>query len=113
MRTSCYAGLAQLCGLSPVSASREQSVRPGDGVRVVLHGQDDADELELASDHLSMAEIAEVLSRALGTRLSAPDMTVEEAIAAGMPPMGANHEWLNVVGQPGRPRYAKHMRTKI
>jgi hypothetical protein len=23
-----------------------------------------------------------------------------------MPPMGAAHEWLNAVGQPGRPRYA-------
>ena len=51
-----------------------------------------------------MTEIAEVLSRALGTPLSAPDMTEEEALAAGMPAMGASHEWLNVAGQPGRPR---------
>ncbi|WP_106400255.1 NmrA family NAD(P)-binding protein [Actinocorallia populi] len=64
-------------------------------------------ELELASDHLSMAEIAEILSRVLGTPLSAPDMTEEEALAAGMPAMGASHEWLNVAGQPGRPRYAR------
>jgi uncharacterized protein YbjT (DUF2867 family) len=63
-------------------------------------------ELELASEHLSMAEIAEVLSRALGRRVSAPDMTEEEALAAGMPAMGASHEWLNVAGQPGRPQYA-------
>jgi uncharacterized protein YbjT (DUF2867 family) len=63
-------------------------------------------ELELASDYLSMTQIAEVLSRVLGTRLSAPDMTAEEALAAGMPPMGVSHEWLNVAGQPGRPRYA-------
>ncbi|WP_333770142.1 NmrA family NAD(P)-binding protein [Streptomyces sp. IBSBF 2435] len=69
----------------------------------------DGVELELASDYLSMAEIAEVLSRALGTRLSAPDMTEEEALAAGMPPMGATHEWLNVAGQPGRPQYAKDL----
>ena len=66
-------------------------------------------ELELASDYLSMAEIAEVLSRALGTHLSAPDMTEEEALAAGMPPMAATHEWMNVVGQPGRPQYAKDL----
>ncbi|MFK0251121.1 NmrA family NAD(P)-binding protein [Amycolatopsis azurea] len=64
-------------------------------------------ELELASDFLTMAEIAEVLSDVLGTRLAAPDMTVEQAVAAGMPPMGASHEWLNVVGQPGRPEYAR------
>ncbi|OXM50512.1 NmrA family NAD(P)-binding protein [Amycolatopsis alba] len=64
-------------------------------------------ELELASDFLTMTEIAEILSGVLGTRLSAPDMTVEQAVAAGMPPMGASHEWLNVIGQPARPRYAR------
>ncbi|KFU81911.1 Uncharacterized conserved protein YbjT, contains NAD(P)-binding and DUF2867 domains [Amycolatopsis lurida] len=66
-------------------------------------------ELELASDFLTMAEIAEVLSCVLGTPLAAPDMTVEQAVAAGMPPMGASHEWLNVVGQPGRPEYAREL----
>ncbi|MFI6761698.1 NmrA/HSCARG family protein [Micromonospora sp. NPDC050417] len=66
-------------------------------------------ELELASDRLSMTEIAEVLSRALGTHLSAPNMTVEEAIAAGMPPMGASHEWMNAVPQPGLPKDARDL----
>ncbi|WP_131738975.1 NmrA family NAD(P)-binding protein [Actinomadura roseirufa] len=66
-------------------------------------------ELELASDHLSMTEIAGVLSRAWGRSLAAPDMTEEEALAAGMPPMGASHEWLNVVGQPARPQYARDL----
>ncbi|WP_063063130.1 NmrA/HSCARG family protein [Nocardia violaceofusca] len=63
-------------------------------------------ELELASDYLSMTEIAATLSRALGISLAAPDMTVAQAVAAGMPPMGAALEWLNVAGQPGRPDYA-------
>jgi uncharacterized protein YbjT (DUF2867 family) len=63
-------------------------------------------ELELASDHLSMTQIAEVLSRVLGRRLSAPDLTEQQALAAGMPAMGASHEWLNVHPQPGRPEYA-------
>ncbi|MFD5250034.1 NmrA family NAD(P)-binding protein [Amycolatopsis sp. NPDC058340] len=66
-------------------------------------------ELELASDFLTMAEIAAVLSDVLGTSLTAPDMTVEQAIAAGMPPMGASHEWLNVIGQPGRPEFARDL----
>ncbi|MCI3220676.1 NmrA family NAD(P)-binding protein [Streptomyces sp. NP-1717] len=66
-------------------------------------------ELELAGDHLSMTEIAGVLSRALGTHLAAPDMTEEEALAAGMPPMGATHEWMNVVGQPARPEFARDL----
>ncbi|RCV48235.1 NmrA family NAD(P)-binding protein [Marinitenerispora sediminis] len=66
-------------------------------------------ELELAGDYLPMTEIAEVLSRALGTPLSAPDMTEEEALAAGMPMMGASHEWLNVAGQPARPEYARDL----
>ncbi|MEV4758443.1 NmrA family NAD(P)-binding protein [Micromonospora sp. NPDC049559] len=69
----------------------------------------DGVELELASDYLSMTEIAEVLSHVLGTRLSAPEMTEEEALAAGMPQMGAAHEWMNVAGQPGRPRYAREL----
>jgi uncharacterized protein YbjT (DUF2867 family) len=69
----------------------------------------DGVELELASDYLSMTEIADVLSRALGRHLSAPNMTVEQAMAAGMPTMGASHEFMNVVGQPGRPEYARDL----
>ncbi|ASO20899.1 uncharacterized protein YbjT (DUF2867 family) [Actinoalloteichus hoggarensis] len=64
-------------------------------------------ELELASDHLSMTAIAEILSRVLGRELPAPDMTAEEAAAAGMPAMGAFHEILNVAGQPARPEFAR------
>ncbi|MEV4360878.1 NmrA family NAD(P)-binding protein [Nonomuraea sp. NPDC049625] len=68
----------------------------------------DGVELELASDYLTMTDIAKVLSRALGTELTAPDMTVEEAVAAGMPGYGVDsHEFLNVVGQPARPEYAR------
>ncbi|NKY42821.1 NmrA/HSCARG family protein [Nocardia cerradoensis] len=63
-------------------------------------------ELELAGDYLPMTEIAATLSRALGIPLQAPNMTVAQAVAAGMPPMGAALEWLNVAGQPGRPDYA-------
>ncbi|WP_181770981.1 NmrA family NAD(P)-binding protein [Amycolatopsis pittospori] len=66
-------------------------------------------ELELASDLLSMTEIAEVLSRVSGRPLSAPDMTEEQAFAAGMPEMGAGHEYLNVVGAPARPESAKEL----
>jgi uncharacterized protein YbjT (DUF2867 family) len=66
-------------------------------------------ELELASDRLSMTEIAEVLSAVLETPLAAPDMTVEQAMAAGMPAMGASHEWMNVVDQPARPEYARDL----
>lgn len=63
-------------------------------------------ELELAGDHLPMTKIAEVLSAALGTPLSAPDLTEQQALEAGMPPMGASHEWLNAVAQPARPEHA-------
>ncbi|MCC3313149.1 NmrA family NAD(P)-binding protein [Nocardia africana] len=70
-------------------------------------GRFDRVELELASDYLSMIEIAATLSRALGVPVEAPNMTVTQAVAAGMPPMGAALEWLNVAGQPGRPDYAR------
>jgi uncharacterized protein YbjT (DUF2867 family) len=66
-------------------------------------------ELELAGDYLSMAEIAAALSRVLGVELTPPDLTEAEALAAGMPPMGAAHEWLNAVGQPARPEYAREL----
>ncbi|MFC4330639.1 NmrA family NAD(P)-binding protein [Streptomyces andamanensis] len=64
-------------------------------------------ELELAGDHLTMTEIAEILSRALGVPLTAPDMTEEQARAAGMGDMGATHEFMEVFGQPARPRFAR------
>ncbi|GAA3758039.1 NmrA family NAD(P)-binding protein [Streptomyces tremellae] len=64
-------------------------------------------ELELASDYLPMTRIAEVLSAALGTELTAPDMALDEAVAAGMPPMGAGHQMMNETGQPARPEFAR------
>ncbi|MET7424290.1 NmrA family NAD(P)-binding protein [Dactylosporangium sp. NPDC005555] len=75
---------------------------------VAAPGRFDKVELELASDDLSMTEVADVLSRALGTHLTAPDMTEAQAIAAGMPPWaGVSHERINVTGQPARPEYAR------
>ncbi|MFF8763545.1 NmrA family NAD(P)-binding protein [Nocardiopsis dassonvillei] len=64
-------------------------------------------ELELAGDHLSMAEITRVLSEVLGLRLEVPDMTLEEASAAGLHPTGAGHDWMNAVPQVGRPEHAR------
>ncbi|MGZ0153655.1 NmrA/HSCARG family protein [Kribbella sp. WER1] len=66
-------------------------------------------ELEMAGDFLSMAEVAAALSKAVGVELAPPEMTEAEALAAGMPPMGASHEWLNAVGQPARPQYAREL----
>jgi uncharacterized protein YbjT (DUF2867 family) len=64
-------------------------------------------ELELASEMMTMKRIAEVLSRVLGAELTAPDMTAEEAIAAGAPPFAVRHEWQNQVGHPARPEFAR------
>ncbi|MFE6159881.1 NmrA/HSCARG family protein [Streptomyces sp. NPDC056486] len=64
-------------------------------------------ELELASDRLTMKQIAEVLSEAWGVPVAAPTMNLEEALAAGMPGWGAGHDWNNLVGQPARPEYAR------
>ncbi|WP_062437354.1 NmrA/HSCARG family protein [Herbidospora daliensis] len=65
-------------------------------------------ELELASELLSMTEIAAVLSKAFGTELTAPDLTEEEALAQGMPVWaGVSHERTGAVGQPARPEYAR------
>lgn len=64
-------------------------------------------ELELAGDIQSMTAIAEILSRHLGVELTAPDMTPEEAVAAGMPDMGFGQAHVNYHNQPARPEYAR------
>ncbi|MCW5254146.1 NmrA family NAD(P)-binding protein [Streptomyces sp. SHP 1-2] len=69
----------------------------------------DRAELELAGDFLSMTDIAATLSRALGVELAAPDMTGEEATAAGMPDMGFAQACINEEPQPARPGFAKDL----
>lgn len=64
-------------------------------------------ELELASELLTLTEIAEVLSRHLGAELIAPDLTPEEAVAAGMPDMGFAQAHANEFPQPARPEFAR------
>lgn len=64
-------------------------------------------ELELASERLTMTQIAEVLSRAFGVELTAPDMTPEQAVAAGAAPFAARNDWQNEIGHPARPEYAR------
>ncbi|MFC8449032.1 NmrA family NAD(P)-binding protein [Kitasatospora sp. NPDC057223] len=66
-------------------------------------------ELELAGDFLTMTDIAAVLSHALGTELAAPDMTDEEATAAGMPGMGFAQARINEYSQPARPGFARDL----
>ncbi|MFE2721540.1 NmrA/HSCARG family protein [Kitasatospora sp. NPDC059327] len=69
----------------------------------------DGVELELAGDILAMADIAAVLALALGTELTAPDMTEAQATAAGMPAMGFAQASVNDVPQPARPEYAREL----
>ncbi|OON74697.1 NmrA family NAD(P)-binding protein [Streptomyces tsukubensis] len=64
-------------------------------------------ELELASDRLTMTHIARTLSEVWGVHVPAPTMSLEEALAAGMPTWGAGHEWTNAVEQPARPEFAR------
>jgi uncharacterized protein YbjT (DUF2867 family) len=64
-------------------------------------------ELELASERLSMSGIAKTLSLAFGIELAAPDLTPDEALAAGMPEFGVLHEWQNQNSHPARPEFAR------
>ncbi|MEW2070126.1 NmrA family NAD(P)-binding protein [Streptomyces sp. NPDC007346] len=63
-------------------------------------------ELELAGDLLTMEEVAGTLSTAWGVPVEAPTMSLDEALAAGMPAWGAGHLWSNAVTQPARPELA-------
>ncbi|MGW5354467.1 NmrA/HSCARG family protein [Streptomyces sp. NPDC004031] len=66
-------------------------------------------ELELAGDLLTMEQIAQTLSAAWGVPMTAPSMSLEEALDAGMPAWGAGHEWNNAVLQPARPEFAREL----
>lgn len=66
-------------------------------------------ELELAGDPRTMEQIARTLSTAWGVPVTAPSMSLEEALAAGMPTWGAGHEWNNAVLQPARPEFAREL----
>ncbi|MFM9610337.1 NmrA family protein [Streptomyces sp. V2] len=66
-------------------------------------------ELELAGDLRTMEQIAQTLSAAWGVPVTAPSMSLEEALAGGMPPWGAGHAWNNAVLQPARPEYAQEL----
>lgn len=63
-------------------------------------------ELELAGELLTMTEVARTLSTAWGVPVEAPAMTLDEALAAGMPAWGAGHVWNNATLQPARPELA-------
>ncbi|MGW1976848.1 NmrA family NAD(P)-binding protein [Streptomyces sp. NPDC001889] len=64
-------------------------------------------ELELAGDLLTMARIARTLSAAWGVPVTVPSMSLDDALAAGMPRWGAGHDWNNEVLQPARPEFAR------
>ncbi|MEV1043703.1 NmrA family NAD(P)-binding protein [Streptomyces sp. NPDC049916] len=66
-------------------------------------------ELELAGDRLTMTQVAEVLSAAWGVPVEAPVMSLDEALAAGMPSWGAGHLWSNAVTQPAHPGLAREL----
>ncbi|MEU0764929.1 NmrA family NAD(P)-binding protein [Streptomyces microflavus] len=63
-------------------------------------------ELELAGELLTVEEIARTLSTAWGVPVEAPTMSLDEALAAGMPAWGAGHVWSNAITQPARPELA-------
>ncbi|MDQ0785085.1 NmrA/HSCARG family protein [Streptomyces sp. B3I8] len=67
----------------------------------------DGVELELAGDRRTMTEIADILSRVSGTELTAPDMTREEAVAAGLSGAGHGQASLNDHPQPADPAHAR------
>ncbi|WP_433341019.1 SDR family oxidoreductase [Streptomyces sp. CA-253872] len=62
--------------------------------------------LDLAGDRLTMTRIAETLSALWNTPVTAPTMTIEEALAAGMPAWGAGHVMNNAATQPAHPEAA-------
>lgn len=43
----------------------------------------------------------------------APNMTLEEATAAGLPPAGIGHDWMNYAIQPARPEYARALGISV
>ncbi|APR76663.1 Hypothetical protein A7982_02010 [Minicystis rosea] len=65
-------------------------------------------ELELASERLTMRDIARALARALDLPIEAPSLTADEAIAQGLlPAFARSHARLNHHGSPATPEAAR------
>lgn len=65
-------------------------------------------ELELASDHPTMEQVAQTFSRVFGTAMEAPVMTEEEMLDAGTHPGWTRaQDLLATVGYPARPENAR------
>ncbi|MEU5914319.1 NmrA/HSCARG family protein [Micromonospora sp. NPDC047527] len=61
-------------------------------------------DVDLASDHLTMTEIAAILSEISGREITAPVLTPQQAVERGMLPFMANAvEQINENGSPARP----------
>lgn len=64
--------------------------------------------IELASDLKTLPQTAEILSAAWGRPITAPTLSVEDCVAAGvMEGMVNGQIWHNEVGQPARPEIGK------
>lgn len=71
-------------------------------------------EIELAGDCPTMEEVAAVLSEALGLEIVAPRLTVDEAIALGMPAhLTVGAAWMNKVVSPARPEEARRLGLSV
>ena len=67
-------------------------------------------ELELASDLLTMPEIAAILSEVLGTEIEAHSLSLEEALDAGLPAAAVNSQQrYNEVDNSALPEYAHEL----
>ncbi|MFF5076169.1 NmrA/HSCARG family protein [Actinoplanes sp. NPDC000266] len=65
-------------------------------------------ELELASDHLTLTEIAAAMG------MTAPEMSEQEALAGGMPPYAVlSNQLMNEVPQPARPEFARALGVPV
>lgn len=64
-------------------------------------------DVELAGSYVTMAELAGTLADAWDAPITPPDMTADQALAAGMvPPLVNAGEWIRIVGSPARPEHA-------
>lgn len=65
-------------------------------------------DFNLAGDYLTMPEVADILSGALGTDIEATSLSPADALAQGLFPQLVNsQEWMNDVGAPARPEQAR------
>ncbi|MES2170856.1 MAG: NmrA/HSCARG family protein [Actinomycetota bacterium] len=99
----------------PLTAVRDIGVAAA--LVIAEPGRFDGMHIPLASDYVSMSDVATTLSEAWGEQIPSPSMSIDDMLARPLPGVPdkvmadlANlQEWMNVAGHPARPEHSERL----